>query len=392
MSQVQVRQIPIGPTSDIQRLIGTWYSSGYYGHFRSKSRLELSNYFRQLAKPLPPKKFSKRQSAEAVEHPFSRHDNRFKFESDPLVFGTGFGKRKAKTNIRGAFDPLFISWVPKGSEKYTEETKPTAYQDDYSHETSTKLLSVTQIPQDVSANDTAVECVKEPLGKSVYKSVYGHGQPDIEQSKQTRAETFQRFLTTRTRRLQLQNQQAVDNASKGGRRTTVAQCLCWNDGTIKIEPVSLQPRTREQPEQQQAKPLQSTGPTLFQKRAQSAGPCLTTTSRMQQQSIEPDQTFKSQSINLFSASANNNESPVKTFTMKPLQQDYNTPTNVGNVEPNHFCQVEKPTSTSRAHYTCQNFGLITTPLRTQPPPQLPPRAATAFEISHSMDSLISKYC
>ena len=33
----------------------------YYGHFRAKSRADLSNYFRQLARPEPPRKFLDRQ-------------------------------------------------------------------------------------------------------------------------------------------------------------------------------------------------------------------------------------------------------------------------------------------------------------------------------------------
>lgn len=33
------------------------FPSGYYGHFRAKSRADLCQYFRQLARPDPPKKF-----------------------------------------------------------------------------------------------------------------------------------------------------------------------------------------------------------------------------------------------------------------------------------------------------------------------------------------------
>jgi hypothetical protein len=55
---------------------------------------------------------------------------------------------------------------------------------------------------------------------SVYSSVYNHGQPDHEQSKQIRQETFQRYLTTQTRRSQLQQ---TDQS------VSVASCLVWNN-------------------------------------------------------------------------------------------------------------------------------------------------------------------
>ncbi|CAF0905473.1 unnamed protein product [Didymodactylos carnosus] len=397
MSQVQVRQISVGGAdSDVNRLIGSWYSSGYHGHFRSKSRLELSSYFRELAKPKAPKIFSERQNSEAVKHPFSKHDNRFKFESDPLVRGSqaGFGKRKADNSLRGQFDPLFIAWLPKGNEsKRTELPKHTAYQDDYSHDGVSKLLSTTQIPQEIiSTPDTNLD--KQPLEKSVYKLVYAHGQPTSDQSKQIRSETFQRFLTTRTRRIQLQNQQATNNALNG--RTTVAQCLCWNNDSANIEPIVLHPQTKEH-EQQHIPPLQTSfqfqsAPNVYRKRAQSAGPCLTTGNRTQQ-SLETNQAFKSQSINAFSS---NGDSQVRQCA-QPCQKEYNMATKVNKIDtniarPSYFYREEKPTTTSRAHYNGQNFGLITVPLRTQPPPQVPSRATTTLEISHSMENLISKYC
>jgi len=88
------------------------FPSGYYGHFRAKTRADLCNYFRQLARPTPPKKFLDQQrvklfslaliiflyfilqfKAEASTHMFSVHDNRFKFEGDPLVRCTQAVKR-----------------------------------------------------------------------------------------------------------------------------------------------------------------------------------------------------------------------------------------------------------------------------------------------------------
>lgn len=79
MSQVQVRQVPLATSTDAQRIIGSWvremksinvflfsfnifqFPTGYYGHFRARSRADLCNYFRHLARPEPPKRFLDRQ-------------------------------------------------------------------------------------------------------------------------------------------------------------------------------------------------------------------------------------------------------------------------------------------------------------------------------------------
>lgn len=55
---------------------------------------------------------------------------------------------------------------------------------------------------------------------SIYSSVYNHGQPDKQQAKQIREETFQRYSTTQTRRSQLQRNE---------RSANVASCLVWNN-------------------------------------------------------------------------------------------------------------------------------------------------------------------
>ncbi len=181
-----------------------------------------------------------------------------------------------------------------------------------------------------------------PFETSVYSSVYKHGQPDCEQSKQIRRETFQRFLTTRTR---LAKQQPNE------RSPSVASCLVWNntnennklplsnDKMINIVvPITLQPRVSPN---NNATPRQ---------RAQSAGPRLMSTMFNQ----PPQKTFQSQSMQMFRTTVAPNERP------------------------------HTATTTSREHYTGANFGLKVAP---------PPRAATSFEQTptNSMESLVSKY-
>ncbi|CAF0719257.1 unnamed protein product [Rotaria sp. Silwood1] len=351
MSQVQIRQVSLATSTDAQRVVGSWFPSGYYGHFRARSRADLCNYFRQLARPTPPKKFLDRQKAEATTHAFSRHDNRFKFESDPLVRGTqtGFGKRKAQTNIRGEFDPLFVSWIPKNVDPkaFVDDVKITSYADEYNHDaTAPHILAEVQLVQPIiNDNEKAATLPSSPPEITVYASTYRHGQPDPEQSKQIRRETFERFLTTRTRLVEQQRNQ---------RSTSVASCLVWNnihddkkppisnDKMINIVvPISLQPRVI---------PNNNNYNTTSRQRAQSAGPRLMSTG--------------------------SDQPPLKTFPSHSMQTVKTTMTT-----------LERPhtaTTTSREHYTGGNFGLRVAP---------PPRAATAFEKTptNSMDSLVSKY-
>lgn len=76
---------------------GTWFPSGFHGHFRSKSRSEFNIPYRHRAKPVPPEKFLNYAAERSNRHLFSRHDNRHA-HSDmgdlETYFGMGMGKRK----------------------------------------------------------------------------------------------------------------------------------------------------------------------------------------------------------------------------------------------------------------------------------------------------------
>lgn len=81
-------------THDIR---GTWFPTGFHGHFRSKSRSEFTIPYRHRAKPVPPEKFLNNVAERSNRHLFSRHDNRHA-HSDmgdlETYFGMGMGKRK----------------------------------------------------------------------------------------------------------------------------------------------------------------------------------------------------------------------------------------------------------------------------------------------------------
>ena len=269
----------------------------------------------------------------------------------------GFGKRRSKNNVRGEFDPLFVSWVPKNVDRkaFVDDPKVTAYAEYYNHELkSSKILSDIQPKSQPTATTevTRAETPSEPE-VTVYTETYRHGQPNEKQSKQIRQETYQRFFTTRSRLLQ---------TKANDRSPSVASCLVWqgnnninnsgkiiadksstNDSTIRIVvPVTLQPRdlpTHSSPRQ----------------RVQSAAARLVTTPASQP-IPPPAKPFQSSSMQTFTST-----------TTQPLVQRPHT-----------------ATTTSRDHFTGATFGTHK---------DLPPRAVTSFEPKHtnSMDSLISKY-
>jgi hypothetical protein len=267
-----------------------------------------------------------------------------------LVYLQGFGKRRSENNVRGEFDPLFVSWVPKNTNRkaFVDDIKISSYADDYNRDpTPPHIIADVQSPQPIT-DESEKPSTPSSVETSVYSSVYKHGQPDHEQSKQIRRETFQRFLTTRTR---LSQQKTND------RSASVASCLVWNhnndnnklplsnDKMINIVvPITLQPRVNLN--HNNASPRQ---------RAQSAGPRLMSTGYNQPPlPSSTQQTFQSQSIQMFKTTITTTERP------------------------------HTATTTSREHYQGANFGLKVA---------LPPRAATSFEQTHtnSMDNLIAKY-
>lgn len=75
MCSVQIREIPstgswVSRRSDVfvfhLPIFYRQFPTGYYGHSRAKSRIDLCDYYRQLARPEPPKKFLERQNVGVI--------------------------------------------------------------------------------------------------------------------------------------------------------------------------------------------------------------------------------------------------------------------------------------------------------------------------------------
>lgn len=202
---------------------------GFHGHNRAKSRIEFSNLYRQLAKPPPPRMFTARQNTDVLRHSFSHHDNRQVYLNDPMLFGEGFGKKKIDSVNKSKWKPDFIAWQDSAAGKLVHSQQfnnRSIYQRDFasSHElnrstgvsapsTPTTALSSTRLLTGRQAFDNNA--------MSVYKLNFSHGEPTAPHSKEIREETYYRFIS--------KNRAKSCLSEEARRRTTVANCLVWNE-------------------------------------------------------------------------------------------------------------------------------------------------------------------
>ncbi|XP_031562873.1 uncharacterized protein C3orf84-like [Actinia tenebrosa] len=83
--------------ANVDEIQGSWFPTGFHGHFRSKTRTDFNIPYRQRAKPKPPVKFLNQTKERSNRHLFSRHDNRNAHSNVgdlEAFFNMGLGKRK----------------------------------------------------------------------------------------------------------------------------------------------------------------------------------------------------------------------------------------------------------------------------------------------------------
>lgn len=184
---------------------------GYHGHNRAKSRIEISNFYRQLAKPPPPRMFTARQNADVLRHSFSNHDNRQAYLNDPLLFGAGFGKKKIDSVNKSKWNPDFIAWKDSNLNLVRNQFYRSIYQRDFASSDDIRSSGARLLTGRQAFDNNRL---------SVYKLNYSHGEPNEKHSKEVREETYYRFIN---------KNRAKSCLNDEARRTTVASCLVWND-------------------------------------------------------------------------------------------------------------------------------------------------------------------
>jgi len=197
--------------------IGTWFPSGFHGHFRSKSRLDFLNEYRHLAKPIPPQKFIRRAQARLADHTFSKHDNRNSFMNDALYFEQGLGKRRLE-NQSTRFHPNLLSW------RMNKQPYPTAsreaplastYRVDFRGARSTPHQQ-TIVTRPKTSFDEAM-----PMTTS-YRYSHDKDNPNQKQLNAMSNQSFTGSMATSSRKLRV--------ASAPLYRESVASCMSWSTG------------------------------------------------------------------------------------------------------------------------------------------------------------------
>lgn len=200
-------------------IVGTWFPTGYHGHFRSKCRADFVCEYRHLARPQPPEKFYNRAKQPTRKHVFSHHDNRQAFLSDALMFQQGLGKRRVPNSTYN-FKQDFITWMPE--REFVERSRP--------------LTSTYKI--DFKKNESKTQfIIKRPKtsfdGAPTTTYRYAHG--DESPNKQTID-----AMNNTALKLSLLNRKDKPMSGKYNQgRESVASCLTWvSSKTVsKEEPV-----------------------------------------------------------------------------------------------------------------------------------------------------------
>ncbi|XP_022299315.2 ciliary microtubule inner protein 7-like [Crassostrea virginica] len=192
-------------------IVGSWFPSGYYGHFRSKTRNDFVCEYRQLAKPQPPNKFLNRSKQPTARHVFSNHDNRESFLNDALYFEQGLGRKRAP-NKAYSFKQDFITWMPE--REYIQKTQRplvSTYKTDFKTSQKVPQIFVQKPPSSFDGVCT-----------TSYR--YAHGSETANPNRQVI-----NAMNNEALKLSLLNRKNRALSARGPVRETVATCMNWYD-------------------------------------------------------------------------------------------------------------------------------------------------------------------
>ncbi|KAK7102033.1 uncharacterized protein C3orf84-like [Littorina saxatilis] len=185
-------------------IAGSWFPSGYYGHYRSKSRNDFVCEYRQLARPQPPDRFLKRSMQPCGRHVFSTHDNRNSFMTDAQYFEQGLGKKRNPE--KSSFKPDFYTWMPLKNEIERSRPQVSTYKLDFNRNGTKQLL--------VKRPKTSFD----GLPTTTYRYTHCEGAPNRDEILKMSSGALQ--LTAHSRKERAKTAQPAC-------RDTVASCLSW---------------------------------------------------------------------------------------------------------------------------------------------------------------------
>jgi len=186
--------------------VGSWFPSGYYGHYRSKVRTDFVNEYRQLAKPQPPKRFIHRSSQPTAANAFSLHDNRNSFMTDASYFAQGLGKKR-HPDRSATFDPDLIAWGPNKIHRHAGRPLTSTYRQDFREE-EVNVQKLVKRPKTSFDGMTT----------TTYRTVHGADSPNKDMINAMNNEALMLSALSRQRQAK---------QKKSDRRETVASCMSW---------------------------------------------------------------------------------------------------------------------------------------------------------------------
>lgn len=234
---------------------GTWHPTSFHGHFRSKSRNDFVNQYRQQAKPTPPVEFVRRLTSRPTTHKFSHHDNRFSFLNTVTSFQDGLGKKKVDNTHKSKFIPDFIAWVPHKVEISQAGPMESVYNDTFRESSRPQcpqiLVNTISKPKyvDLSKSNAFKDPVTiDPPQKPVttYQFTHRHKQPNINIITNMNTGTVEQFpvpeqktaryinpkvpsIYDRPKSTSLTRMRKSRIASAPIFRSSVADCMRWHD-------------------------------------------------------------------------------------------------------------------------------------------------------------------
>jgi len=186
---------------------GSWFPSGYYGHYRSRVRTDFVNEYRQLAKPQPPSRFIHRSAQPISHHKFSLHDNRNSFMCDASYFEQKGLGRKRHPEYSAKFDPEFMAWTPNKANRFSGRPMTSTYRQDFRQEEP-------MVQKLVKRPKTSFDGV----ATTTYRTVHGADSPNRDLINAMNNEALM---------LSAQHRQRQAKLRKSNVRDTVASCMSW---------------------------------------------------------------------------------------------------------------------------------------------------------------------
>ncbi|XP_069824848.1 uncharacterized protein C3orf84 homolog [Dendropsophus ebraccatus] len=200
-----------------EAITGTWFPSGFHGHFRSHIRNDICQEYRMEAKPPPPKAFTQRIKEHPAKHIFSRHDNRHIFPSSVFSFENGLGKKKLLKH-RESYN--FTHWIPLEEDLKRQRPLISTYRMDFwkKDDETGKMVPQILVPRLTRASSASCS----GLTSTYRQMLRSHGNLQASQNSSTMDITL---ISNNNRGGAAGLQRAMSAPYK---RLTVSDCLVWH--------------------------------------------------------------------------------------------------------------------------------------------------------------------